>query len=1167
MSATASIFFFDWTQMGSGYGKQAFTGIYAALQRSRGICAFNDGDLFMSKDSVRHLAEGARRIVPASIPERPASPLTHLATGDAFAWYAVGMWTDHSENCEILHEALVTSSLAGYLGFIALDGDVDRNSFDGFLRTRCALPRSIIMVDGLIIPETSKYGLGDTLTWADRDLLWAAAHGDLDAVETALAKGANVNCQMPAERGECPLMRAVCGASRDEELSGRVAVVRRLLAAGADPDAFNGSNSVLMLAVRGGREEIVQALLEGGADANFQGLGGSTAMNEADYDLRQETDDQVKRARQEIWKLLKKHGAVSRRQDTPFDPKRASDDLERARKAALESVSEIGGKAREELERFFREGNCAALELSVAYATEALMRREYYAPENVAQGVLLGRTLRERFLRRGSLHDLQTAIQLFEHAVNTMDPTRHDVVAYWTCLAVALLDRYWLMRNADDLRRSVELQRLATDCAPRGTAEYALGKSNLCNALLTLYEAHAQDSDLLEAVWAGEAAVQESPEDDRNHDMYLCALGWALTERYRRYGNLSDLAVALESLRSAGQKALPSSPSLAVIHTKLAECQNLLHQAFGLQQDLDGLLESLAIATREGLVSMPGAGLQSACAWLSIAFDARRWQEVEAAYALVDDAIVGLLERQVYNDQADPWLANVQGLAAHAAYASAQLGRPGDAALILEQGLARQLNRLLARDRADLALLTDAGHAPLCSMYTKALEKLNQLDRQPRQAARDLRARQDAIADLTNAIEQIRKVPGLEHFAARPDRARIAAAARSGPLIYLAATRAGGFAIVVGSAGSAGSETGAKTIWLPGLPLAAVESALRGQDVHGVRKAGYLDIYGHRRSSTADEEMHRWRATIDEVTQWLWAVAMKDIVGVVEGLNCVTLIPVGAVACLPWHAAALPEDRRAPGRSHVLDLAPLRFAPSALSLVEAERIALLPGSLRLLAVEPQSTDAPPLAFSSTEVQLVRSLFPESHLLSGSRATVDAVIEQLPHHEVFHFAGHGTADLTQPLTSGLLLAQGEWLTLERLLTLRSHGARLAVLSACETGVIGTALPDELMSLPVGMMIAGTAGVVASLWAVDDLSTALLMVRFYWLWRARGLAPASSLREAQRWLRNATNAEITDFCGETLGARGTAASRDIMRRPPGKESYSHPYYWAPFILVGT
>ena len=59
------------------------------------------------------------------------------------------------------------------------------------------------------------------------------------------------------------------------------------------------------------------------------------------------------------------------------------------------------------------------------------------------------------------------------------------------------------------------------------------------------------------------------------------------------------------------------------------------------------------------------------------------------------------------------------------------------------------------------------------------------------------------------------------------------------------------------------------------------------------------------------------------------------------------------------------------------------------------------------------------------------------------------------------------------------------------------ARLVTLSACETGItdVVKGSADEFVGLPAGLMLAGVPCVVSSLWSVPDISTAILMRRFY------------------------------------------------------------------------
>jgi CHAT domain-containing protein len=93
--------------------------------------------------------------------------------------------------------------------------------------------------------------------------------------------------------------------------------------------------------------------------------------------------------------------------------------------------------------------------------------------------------------------------------------------------------------------------------------------------------------------------------------------------------------------------------------------------------------------------------------------------------------------------------------------------------------------------------------------------------------------------------------------------------------------------------------------------------------------------------------------------------------------------------------------------------------------------------------------------------------------------------------------HGIFEAANPLASRLRLADGD-LTLRELLTgeiTGLDGLPLAVLSACQTAIQHfNSLPDEAVGFPAALLKVGVAGVVATLWPVDDRSTALLMVKF-------------------------------------------------------------------------
>ena len=126
------------------------------------------------------------------------------------------------------------------------------------------------------------------------------------------------------------------------------------------------------------------------------------------------------------------------------------------------------------------------------------------------------------------------------------------------------------------------------------------------------------------------------------------------------------------------------------------------------------------------------------------------------------------------------------------------------------------------------------------------------------------------------------------------------------------------------------------------------------------------------------------------------------------------------------------------------------------------------------------------------------------------------------------------------------------------------ASLVVLSGCETALGKLSSGDELVGLTRAFIYAGTPSVVASLWKVDDASTAALMGSFYKNLKTK--SKVESLRQAQLdMIRGKVSAQLLaqrgvggisklgDTPGSTLPARGSIST-------------AHPYFWAPFILVG-
>lgn len=416
-----------------------------------------------------------------------------------------------------------------------------------------------------------------------------------------------------------------------------------------------------------------------------------------------------------------------------------------------------------------------------------------------------------------------------------------------------------------------------------------------------------------------------------------------------------------------------------------------------------------------------------------------------------------------------------------------------------------------------------------------------------------------ARQELDEVIAEIRTVPGYDQFLAAPVFEDVAAAARDQSLVYVAAADPGGLALVV---------RGDNVVHVPLDGLTA--DAVRG------RVTSYLQPYAAFR---ADQEagLAGWRAALDDITRWLWDVAVGPVIEEIQPAPAIYLIAGGLLGLLPLHAAWT-EDATAPsGRRYALDATTISYVPNARSLTAARDIAAQSAVGKLVAVvDPaRATPIPPLPLSPVEAQAVAAGFEgAAELLPGPAATVGEVEAALQRADVAHLACHGFADLATPLDSGLLLAGRGVLRLRDILALRLR-LRLAVLSACETSIPGTELPDEVVALPTGLLQAGVAGIVASMWAVPDLATAMLMTEFYRRWRWERLAPATALRQSQQWLRDTTNQDKRAAYEDALSVgagwlppeTGEAFLDVLAYREPDDRDEQELEAWAAFAHVGV
>lgn len=185
----------------------------------------------------------------------------------------------------------------------------------------------------------------------------------------------------------------------------------------------------------------------------------------------------------------------------------------------------------------------------------------------------------------------------------------------------------------------------------------------------------------------------------------------------------------------------------------------------------------------------------------------------------------------------------------------------------------------------------------------------------------------------------------------------------------------------------------------------------------------------------------------------------------------------------------------------------------------------------------------PLPHAEDEVKRLGRLYGAAHSLVriGADAAEARFKTEAPSADVLHLATHGVLNDASPLYSYLLLAsaaagdRNDGLLEARELLRLDLRASLAVLSACDTGRGRLAAGEGVVGFSWALFVAGVPTVVVSQWKVDSASTSELMVEFHRRRRA-GLSDARAMQAAVRALRE-------------------------------NPAYRHPFFWAPFIVVGA
>lgn len=251
----------------------------------------------------------------------------------------------------------------------------------------------------------------------------------------------------------------------------------------------------------------------------------------------------------------------------------------------------------------------------------------------------------------------------------------------------------------------------------------------------------------------------------------------------------------------------------------------------------------------------------------------------------------------------------------------------------------------------------------------------------------------------------------------------------------------------------------------------------------------------------------------------LYHQLVRPVESHLAGKKRLFVVPHGAIHKVPFHALWS-------GQAHLDDVLEVGYAPSLTALARSLGRQETPAK-RALVVGASDEATPRLA---QEVRQVGHAFDDARVVLDDAAVEEKLYAYAPQCDVLHLACHGVFREDNPAFSWLQL-NGTRLIVADVARLKLR-ASLVTLSACRSGVSKITAGDELLGLVRAFLTAGAKSLLVSMWWADDQATSELMEAFYGRLKA-GSSRSSALREAQVSLR--------------------------ARHP-------HPYYWAPFVLIG-
>ena len=264
----------------------------------------------------------------------------------------------------------------------------------------------------------------------------------------------------------------------------------------------------------------------------------------------------------------------------------------------------------------------------------------------------------------------------------------------------------------------------------------------------------------------------------------------------------------------------------------------------------------------------------------------------------------------------------------------------------------------------------------------------------------------------------------------------------------------------------------------------------------------------------------------EDISRQLFLYLIQPMLASIKSHHLV-LVPHEELNSIPFQALQDPATGKYLGETFAVS-----YAPSATVLADLDNKSRLNGGRLLAVADPSIHEA------SDEVTAIGRLYPGRSKVVAQQATSKTDVKAwVSNYDVVHLSVHGSFNSSDPLLSYLQFKEAASdngrLTAAEMFGLPLQKNSLVVLSACETGRVEATHANEVLGMVRSLLYAGAGRLVLSSWEVNAGSTRLWMESFY--------------RQGQ------TN-------------QPAEAARLALIAVKSRPEYSHPFFWAPFVMTG-